>query len=92
MDPKSLEVLIQAATGSAGAVVVCLLVMAAAYRLIVKELIPAHKETMNDFVKESRANRKVFVDAVDVMSRRMDKMEDKVEDIHREVHYIKEKL
>lgn len=92
MDAQTIELLIQTATGAGGAVVVCLIVMAAGYNLIVKQLIPAHKETMNDFVKESRANRKVFCDAVDVMSRRLDKVEDKVGDIHREVHFIKEKL
>ena len=36
---------------------------------------------IDDFVKESRASRKIFVDAVEIMSRRLDKVEDVVKDI-----------
>ena len=50
------------------------------------------EENIDDLVKDSRANRKVFVDAVDVMSRRLDKVEDDVSDILGEVKHIEEKL
>ena len=39
------------------------------------------EKMIDDFVKESRASRKVFVDAVEIMSRRLDKVEDTVGDI-----------
>jgi len=92
MDPATLTVILQAATGAGGAVVVCLIVMAGTYHFVVNKLLPMQKENIDDLVKDSRANRKVFVDAVDVMSRRLDKVEDDVSDILGEVKHIKEKL
>lgn len=92
MDAETLQIVINSATGAGGAVVICLLVMAAAYRLIVKELLPAHKETMQDFVRESKETRKIFQKSVDVMSERLTKVEDNLEDIGREISIIREKL
>lgn len=92
MDPKTLEVLINGATGAGGAVIVCLVVMYFGYKLIVEKILPAQSKAFDDLIKDSRANRKVFVDAVEVMSRRLDKVEDKVEDIITDVKYIKDKI
>jgi hypothetical protein len=44
-------------------------------------MLPQQQNMIDDFVKESRANRKVFVDAVEIMGRRLDKVEDNVEEI-----------
>ena len=92
MDPKTLEVLINGATGAGGAVIICILVMYFGYKLIVDKILPAQSKSMDDFMKESRANRKVFVDAVEVMSRRLDKVEDHVEDIITDIKYIKDRI
>lgn len=92
MDPATLTVILQAATGAGGAVVVCLIVMFGVYHFVVNKFLPMQKDNIDDLVKEGRANRKVFVDAVDVMSRRLDKVEDDVSDILGEVKNIKEKL
>jgi len=92
MDPATIAVILQAATGAGGAVVICLIVMAGTYHFVVNKLLPMQKDSINDLVKEGRANRKVFVDAVEVMSRRLDKVEDDVSDILGEVKHIKEKL
>ena len=87
-----IELIAQLATGAGGAVVVCLLVMAGGYHLIVKHMLPSQKDSINDLVKEGRANRKVFVDAVELMARRLDRVEDSVESIQKDIHFIKEKL
>lgn len=92
MDPKTLEVLINGATGAGGAVIICILVMYFGYKLIVDKILPAQSKAFDDLIKDSRANRKVFVDAVEVMSRRLDKVEDHIEDIITDVKYIKEKI
>ena len=92
MDPKTLEVLLNGATGAGGAVIICLVVMYFGYKLIVEKILPAQGKVMDDFMKESRANRKVFVDSVEIMSRRLDKVEDKVEDIITDIKYIKERI
>jgi len=92
MDPKTLEVIINGATGAGGAVVIFILVMYFGYKLIVDKILPAQSKAFDDLIKDSRANRKVFVDAVEVMSRRLDKVEDNVQDIITDVKYIKEKI
>lgn len=92
MDQQTIETLLNAATGAGGAVVVCIMVMAGGYNLIVKHMLPSQKESINDLVKEGRANRKVFVDAVELMARRLDRVEDSVEHIQKDLHDIKERL
>lgn len=92
MDQQTIETLLNAATGAGGAVVVCIMVMAGGYNLIVKHMIPSQREAVNDLVKEGRANRKVFVDAVELMARRLDRVEDSVEHIQKDLHDIKERL
>jgi len=92
MPPETLEVLLNGATGAGGAVVICVLVMYFGYKLIVDKILPAQSKAFEDLIKDSRANRKVFVDAVEIMSRRLDKVEDHVEDILADVKYIKEKI
>ena len=92
MDAEILQVVVNSATGAGGAVIICILVMYFGYKLIVDKILPAQAKSMDDFIKESRANRKVFVDAVEVMSRRLDKVEDHIEDIITDVKYIKEKI
>ena len=92
MEPQTLDAVLQAATGAGGAVIVCLIVMFGGYNLIVKHMLPSQKESINDLVKEGRANRKVFVDAVELMARRLDRVEDSVEHIQKDIHDIKEKL
>ena len=36
---------------------------------LVKHMLPQQQAMIDDFVKESRASRKIFVDAVEIMSR-----------------------
>ena len=85
MDPASLELLIQAATGSAGAVVICLIVMAAGYNLIVKQLIPSHEKNIDKLLDESKEQRKTFEKAVNSQNKRLDRIEE-------DITIIKDKL
>lgn len=85
MDSSSLDVLIQAATGSAGAVVVCLLVMFASYNLFIKHILPHHEKQIDKVLDDNREQRKTFEKAVTGMTKRLDKIED-------DITIIKEKL
>ena len=73
--------LLSAVAGPASGVVVALLCLFGFGYFMVKHMLPQQQNMINDFVKESRASRKIFVDAVEIMSRRLDKVEDKVEEI-----------
>jgi len=81
MDSATLTLILSAVAGPASGVVVALLCLFGFGWFMVKHMLPQQQNMIDDFVKESRANRKVFVDAVEIMGRRLDKVEDNVEEI-----------
>jgi len=81
MDAATLQILISAISGPASGVAVAMLCILMFGYFLIKHLLPQQQAMIDDFVKESRASRKVFVDAVEIMSRRLDKVEDTVSDI-----------
>ena len=80
-EAQTVELVLNAVAGPAAATVVALLCLAGFAWFMIKHMLPRQDKIIDDFVKEGRANRKVFVDAVEVMSRRLDKVEDAVGDI-----------
>jgi hypothetical protein len=76
MDAQTLNLIISAVSGPASGVAVALLCILMFGYFLVKHMLPQQQKMIDDFVKESRASRKVFVDAVEIMSRRLDKVED----------------
>jgi len=81
MDAATISMILSAVAGPASGVVVALLCLFGFGYFMVKHMLPQQQNIIDDFVKESRANRKVFVDAVEIMGRRLDKVEDNVEEI-----------
>ena len=81
MDAATLSLIISAVSGPASGVAVAIICILMFGYFLVKHLLPQQQAMIDDFVKESRASRKVFVDAVEIMSRRLDKVEDTVGDI-----------
>ncbi len=81
MDAATLNLILSAVAGPASGVVVALLCLFGFGYFMVKHMLPQQQNMIDDFVKESRANRKVFVDAVEIMGRRLDKVEDNVDEI-----------
>ena len=81
MDAATISMILSAVAGPASGVVVAMLCLFGFGYFMVKHMLPQQQNIIDDFVKESRANRKVFVDAVEIMGRRLDKVEDNVEEI-----------
>jgi uncharacterized membrane protein len=81
MDAATLSLLVSAVSGPASGIFVALLCLFGFGYFMVKHMLPQQQNMIDDFVKESRANRKVFVDAVEIMGRRLDKVEDSVDEI-----------
>lgn len=81
MEAATISMILSAVAGPASGVVVALLCLFGFGYFMVKHMLPQQQNMIDDFVKESRANRKVFVDAVEIMGRRLDKVEDNVEEI-----------
>lgn len=89
MDAATLTLVLSAISGPASGVVVAMLCMVMFGFFLIKYLLPSQQKIMDGFIIESRANRKVFVDAVEVMSRRLEKVEDDVSEIKHSI--IKER-
>jgi len=68
-------------SGPAAAVFVCLLVMRQGYKLIVEQMIPAQRENIQDILEEHRKDRKVFVDGLVLMDKRLNSVEDDISQI-----------
>jgi len=81
MDAATIQIIISAISGPASGVAVAMLCILMFGYFLIKHMLPQQQAMIDDFVKESRASRKVFVDAVEIMSRRLDKVEDTVNDI-----------
>ena len=81
MDAATLSLLVSAVSGPASGIFVALICLFGFGYFMIKHMLPQQQAMIDDFVKESRASRKIFVDAVEIMSRRLDKVEDKVEEI-----------
>jgi hypothetical protein len=91
-DTEVVELLLTAVAGPAAATVVALLCLVGFGWFMIKHMLPSQQKVMDEFIKEGRANRKVFIDAVEVMSRRLDKVEDTVSDIKTDIQIIKDKI
>ena len=68
-------------SGPAAAVFVCLVVMWKGYKLIVEQMIPAQRQNIQDILEEHRKDRKVFVDGLVLMDKRLNSVEDDISQI-----------
>ena len=85
--------------GPASAVGVCLLVMWGGWKLIVDRILPSYERKINEILEEHRRDRKVFVDAVDLIDRRFQVLEKSlggmrkdIADIEKEVKQLKPRV
>jgi len=76
-------------SGPAAAVFVCLLVMWKGYKLIAEVMIPAQRDNIQDILEEHRKDRKVFVDGLVLMDKRLNAVEGDISQIKNII--IKEK-
>lgn len=91
-DTELVKLILQSIAGPTSGIVVAILSMVGFGWFMIKHIMPQQNKVMDEFVKEGRANRKVFVDAVEVMSRRLDKVEDSVGSIKEDIKIIRERI
>lgn len=85
--------------GPASAVGICVLVGWAAWNLIVNKLIPSYEARIGEILEEHRKDRKVFIDAVELMDQRFQALEKNIAairkdvgDVERELKHLKPKI
>lgn len=81
IDSETLNLILSAVSGPASGVAVALLCMAGFGYFLVNWLLPQQERMLNAALEDSRKNRKVFVDAVEVMSRRLERVEEDISEI-----------
>jgi hypothetical protein len=94
-----LQTVAEIIAGPASAVGVCLLVGWACWKLVVDRVIPSYERKLNEILEEHRRDRKVFVDAIELMDRRFQALEKNlggmrrdITDIEREVKNLKPRI
>jgi RNase adaptor protein for sRNA GlmZ degradation len=81
IDAETLNLILSAVSGPASGVAVALLCMAGFGYFLINWLLPQQERMLNAALEDSRKNRKVFVDAVEVMSRRLERVEEDISEI-----------
>jgi len=74
-------------SGPAAAVFILLIVMWKGYKLISEQLLPQQREMITDILEEHRKDRKVFVDGLVLMDKRLKEVEGDISEIkHAIIH------
>ena len=81
IDAETLNLILSAVSGPASGVAVALLCMAGFGYFLINWLLPQQERMLNAALEDSKKNRKVFVDAVEVMSRRLERVEEDISEI-----------
>jgi hypothetical protein len=79
-------------SGPAAATIICLIVMWYGYKLIVEKMLPAQAQMVKDILEEHRKDRKVFVDSIVLMDKRLSSVEDmdkRLSSVEEEISEIK---
>jgi hypothetical protein len=84
MDAASLAVIAQLISGPAAAVGICLVFLFGSYKLIVTKALPQFQKNLDQILEEHRKDREVFKESIDLMDKRLNKLEDEV----REIKYL----
>jgi hypothetical protein len=85
MEAETVELLLTAAAGPASGVVVALLCLGGFGLFLVKFLLPQQERQLDKVLKDSAEDRKLFEKSVNVVVRRLDKIEDAVANIQSRI-------
>jgi hypothetical protein len=85
MDAASVELILSAAAGPASGVVVAMLCLGGFGLFLVRYLLPAQERSLDKVLKDSAEDRKLFEKSINVVTRRLDKIEDAVANIQSRI-------
>jgi len=80
-----MEALLPYLVGPGAAVISLLLVMFGAYKLLKETIIPTWNSHLDKILDEHRKDRKLFVDAVEILDKRLDTVEFEVSEMRKEL-------
>jgi len=80
-----MEALLPYLVGPGAAVISLLLVMFGAYKLLKETIIPTWNNHLERILDEHRKDRKLFIDAVEILDKRLDTVEFEVSEMRKEL-------
>jgi hypothetical protein len=80
-----MEALLPYLVGPGAAVISLLLVMFGAYKLLKETIIPTWNSHLDKILDEHRKDRKLFIDAVEILDKRLDTVEFEVSEMRKEL-------
>ena len=80
-----MEALLPYLVGPGAAVLSLLLVMFGAYKLLKETIIPTWNSHLDKILDEHRKDRKLFIDAVEILDKRLDTVEFEVSEMRKEL-------
>ena len=85
METETVELLLNAAAGPASGVVVAMMCLGGFGLFLVRYLLPAQERSLDKVLKDSAEDRKLFERSINVVTRRLDKIEDAVANIQSRI-------
>ena len=89
---KTIELLINAVAGPASGIVVALIAMGAFGYFLIKFLLPQQERSLDKVLQSHEADRKTFEKSILTVSKRIDKVEENLEEVAKNVSIIKERM
>ena len=85
MSADEINAIISLISGPASSVGVCLLVGLGAWKLLVEKILPQHDAQFEKLMTEHGADREAFKDAINLLDKRLEKVEDDLGDVKRKL-------
>jgi len=92
MDPETLTLISNAIAGPASGVAVSLICLGAFLWFLVKHLLPQQERSLGKILESHADDRKSFEKSIVTMSKRIDRVEDSIEEVAKNVSFIKDRM
>jgi hypothetical protein len=89
---QTVELLINAVAGPASGIVVSLIAMGAFGYFLIKYLLPAQERSLDKVLQSHESDRKTFEKSILTVSKRIDKVEENLEEVAKNVSIIKDRM
>jgi len=91
-DIELIELILQSVAGPASGIVVAILSMGAFGYFLIKFLLPQQERGLDKILESHADDRKSFEKSIMTMSKRIDRVEDSLEEVAKNVSIIKERI
>tara|TARA_R110000868_G_scaffold89970_2_gene250067 strand:- start:986 stop:1270 length:285 start_codon:yes stop_codon:yes gene_type:complete len=91
-EAQTVELLLNAVAGPASGIVVSLMSMGAFGYFLIKYLLPQQERSLDKVLQSHEADRKTFEKSILTVSKRIDRVEENLEEVAKNVSIIRDRL